>query len=84
MYYTLTHAWEAYEAKDYTLAKQIFSALIEIAPDEATRHNHEMGYACVLLKEGLRNEAEARLEKLYEATGDDKFLVPLNDPSFSA
>ncbi len=79
MYYTLSNAWEAYAAKDYTLAGQIFKALMEIAPDEDTRRTHEMGYAYVLLGEGHREEATEILQRLYAETQDDKFLLPLEE-----
>lgn len=79
MNYTLTQAWEAYAAKDYTLAKRIFLALQAIAPSAETRRHHEMGYAYVLLAEGQRGEAEALLKRLYAETQDAKFLVPLDE-----
>lgn len=80
MNYTLTQAWEAYAAKNYTLAKRIFLALQPIAPSPESRRHHEMGYAYVLLAEGQREAGEALLKRLYAETQDPQFLIPLEEP----
>jgi len=48
-YYTLVDAWTAYQEKRYDQAATIWKALIAQAADTATRHDHQLGYAYVLI-----------------------------------
>lgn len=48
-YYTLVDAWQAYQEKRYDQAATIWKALIAQATDSVTRHDHQLGYAYVLI-----------------------------------
>lgn len=57
-YYTLVDAWQAYQEKRYDQATEIFKALIAQSRDQSSRHEHQLGYAYVLIAQ--RDFAAAR------------------------
>lgn len=70
-------AWQAYEAGEYELAASIWRALIELAPDDATRRDESDGYLYTLSALARWDEARALLLRLQGETGEARYFHQL-------
>lgn len=76
-YYTLLDAWDAYEKGQLDLAADIWQALIQSAPDEDIRRNHELGYSYVLIARKDFAQARQMLQESYRQTLSTVYLHQL-------